>query len=169
MLSFRRKPPTVKDATPSQQTRFNDAFSQLWKLLHANAGKNPCADLFGGVKNAEKALKDTGFRFGSTKDPTAWAETLRKNVTIAPDKPFMDNSGSVIFQVGFDLRRGQAFSIGLNNVQAAAFILLHELGYRTGTLDPDGNDPFGFVTVINNAKVRDACFADTPRTVAPLQ
>ena len=163
-----QKPPTVKNATPDQQTRFNDAFNELWKRLHANDGKNPCADLFGGIKNAQKALNSTNFFFGSAKNPEAWAETLGKKVTIDPDKPFMGTSGSVTFQVGFDLRQGQAFNIDLDNVQAAAFILFHELGHRTRTLNPDGNDPFGFVSVINNGKVKDACFSEIPRTVTRL-
>ena len=164
-----QNPATVKNATPDQQNRFNDAFNELWKRLHANDGKNSCANLFGGIKNAEKALKNTNFNFGSTKNPGAWAETLGKNITIASDKGFMNTSGSVTFQVGFDLSRAQAFNISLDNVQSAAFILLHELGHRTGTLNPDGNDPFGFVSVINNGKVRDACFSDIPTTIAPLQ
>ena len=162
------KRPKVKSASSEQQDRFNNAYDEVWKRIHENDGKNACADLFGGIKNAEKALKNTSFQFGATQNSNAWAQTLGKTITIAPDKPFMDTSGSVTVQVGYNLKLRQRDNIQLDNVQAAAFVLLHELGHRTGTLEPDGNDPFGFVSVINNQKVRDACFSEIPRTSVPL-
>jgi hypothetical protein len=164
-----QNPPKLGKATPTQQLKFNEAFSELWKRLHANDGKNPCAELFGGIKKAEEALRNTNFVIGSTRHPSAWAETEGKNVTLATDPFFAERGESLVsVQVGSDLRRQQVFNVALSSVEAGAFILLHELGHRTGRLRPDGHDQMNFVTVLNNGRVRDACFADIPRTVSPL-
>ena len=40
-----QRTPTVTNATPDQQRRFDDAFDELWKRLHANNGDNSCANL----------------------------------------------------------------------------------------------------------------------------
>ena len=162
-----QKPGAVKDATPDQQTRFNEAYKEFWKRLHANDGNNPCADLFGGVKNAEKALKSTNFAFGPT-EVGASAETLGKNVTFDPKGIFMGTSGSETIQVGFNLRDKRGYYITLDNVQAAAFVLAHETGHRAGKLRPDGRDPFNFSSVMNNGDVQEACFSDVTPWAAPL-
>jgi RHS repeat-associated protein len=162
-----QNPTTIKHARSDQQSRFNDAYNEFWKRLHANNGKNPCADLFGGVKNAEKALKRTKFSFGPTAGG-AVAETLGKNVTIDPNGIFMGTSGSEIIQVGFNLRDRQGSYITLNNVQAAAFVLAHEVAHRAGKLRADGNDPFGFLSVMNNGDVQKACFGDVSPRIGPL-
>jgi hypothetical protein len=166
-LALPQKPPTIKNATSEQQSRFNEAYTEFWKRLHADDGKNPCADLFGGVKNAEKALKSINFSFGRIDDRGS-AETSGKNVTIDPNGQFMDNSGSVKVQIGFNLRNKEGYYINLNNVEAAAFVLAHEAAHRSGKLQSDGNDPFNFLTVINNGKVHEACFSEVPSTVGPL-
>jgi RHS repeat-associated protein len=162
-----QNPSTVRNATQDQQSRFNDAYNEFWKRLHANNGKNPCADLFGGIKNAEKALKGTKFSFGPTEGG-AGAVTLGKNVTIDPNGIFMGTSGSETIQVGFNLRDKQGSYITLNNVQAAAFVLAHETGHRAGKLRSDGNDPFGFLSVMNNGDVQKACFGDVTPSIGPL-
>jgi hypothetical protein len=162
-----QNPSTVRNATQDQQSRFNDAYNEFWKRLHANNGKNPCADLFGGVKNAENALKGTKFSFGPTEGGAS-AVTLGKNVTIDPNGIFMGTSGSQTIQVGFNLRDKQGSYITLNDVQAAAFVLAHETGHRAGKLRSDGNDPFGFLSVMNNGDVQKACFGDVTPSIGPL-
>jgi YD repeat-containing protein len=156
-----QKPSTVENATPNQQSRFNDAYNEFWNRLHANKGKNLCADLFGGVKNAEKALKGMKFSFGPIEGG-AGAKTLGKNVTIDPNGVFMGTTGSETIQVGFNLRDRQGYYIILNNIQAAAFLLAHETGHRAGKLRTDGNDPFGFFSIMNNGDIQKACFGDVP-------
>jgi len=80
----------------------------------------------------------------------------------------MSTSGSEIIQVGFNLRDQKGFYITLNNVQAAAFVLAHEIGHRAGKLRSDGNDPFGFLSIMNNGDVQKACFGDVKRSEGPL-
>jgi YD repeat-containing protein len=162
-----QNPPSVKNATPDQQSRFNDAYNEFRKRLNTNNGKNRCADFLGGVKNAEKALKATNFSFGRTEDG-AGAETLGKNVTIDPNGLFMGTGGSATIQVGFNLRERHGYYITLNDVQVAAFVLTHETGHRVGKLQSDGNDPFGFLSVMNNGRIQKACFDDVTPSVGPL-
>lgn len=161
-------PPKVRNATPEQQTRFNDAYNEFWKRLHVNDGKNACADLFGGIKKAEKALKETTYSFEKTEsgDP---AETKDKKIDIHPNNIFMSSNDTVRFHVGANLPARQVYYVVLNNVEAAAFILAHEIGHRAGTLEPDGHDQSRYVSVLNNGRVRDACFADTPTAIELLR
>ena len=165
-VGLQQKPPIIKNATSDQQNRFDDAYNEFWKRLHANNGKNSCADLFGGVKNAEKAVRDTKFAFGPTGG--AAAEALGKTVTIDPNGAFMDDSKTQTFQVGFNLREKKGYYLTMTNVEAAAFILAHELGHRTRKLQPDGHDRFNFLSVTNNGVVQKACFGDLPTTAGPL-
>jgi hypothetical protein len=153
--------PKVKNATSEQQTRFDAAYNEFWRRLHVNGGKNACADLFGGIKKAEKALKDTTYLFGATDsgDP---AETEGKVVKIDPKGRFMATDDASKFHVGVNLPAGQAYYVVLNNTEAAAFILAHEVGHRARTLEPDGHDQSNYVSALNNGRVRDACFAEVP-------
>ena len=116
-----------------------------------------CADLFGGIKKAQELLsnKKTNFKFGPTMNPYAAAETQGKNITINPNGAFMDTSRFINFEI--NARRD---FIRLTNVEAAAFILAHELGHRSGKLNNDGNDPLGALSVLNNGRIRNACFAE---------
>jgi hypothetical protein len=159
-------PPKVKNATQAQQDRFNAGYNEFRNRLNANKGKNPCADLFGGIKKAEKTLKGTNFSFGPTQ--RGQAELLGKTVTIDPNRMFMGTSGTETIQVGFNLREKRGSYIDLDNVQAAAFILAHEVGHRAGKLPPDGNDPFGFLSVINNGTLQKACFSDLIPWIGPV-
>lgn len=120
----------VANATPDQQTRFNEAIDEFLLRLRANDGKNACAALFGGIKKAEELLKKgTKFAFGQTRNPEAAAQAKDKTVIINPTGLFMDTSGSVDFQI--NARRD---FIRLTNTEAAAFVLAHELGHRAGKL-----------------------------------
>ena len=80
----------------------------------------------------------------------------------------MGSGGSETIQVGFNLRDKQGYYITLNNVQAAAFVLAHEIDHRAGKLRSDGNDPFGFLSVMNNGDVQKACFGDVTPSSADL-
>ena len=159
--------PKAKNATPEQQTRFNDAYAEFWKRLHAKDGKNQCADLFGGIKKAEKALKDTAYSFANIEsgDP---AVTKDKNITINPTERFMSTNDAAKFHVGLNMHTRQIYYVVMNNIEAAAFILAHEIGHRAGTLEPDGHDQSSFVSALNSGKVRDACFADIPTASEPF-
>lgn len=161
------KPPKVKDAKAEEQSRFEAAWNEFWRRLHENNGKNPCADLFGGVKKAEKALKGTKFSIQSNGQG-AIAVTIGKKVSLDPNGMFTDTSGSATIQVAFNLPVHQGSYITLDNVKAAAFVLAHETGHRTGTLQLDGHDPMGFLSVMNNGNVQKACFSDAKVSVAPL-
>jgi len=70
--------------------------------------------------------------------------------------------------VGFNLPDKKGYYITLNNIQAAAFVLAHEIGHRTGKLRPDGGDPFGFLSVMNSGDVQKACFGDVTPSAGPL-
>jgi len=159
--------PKAKNATPEQQTRFNEAYNELWKRLHANNGDNPCAALFGGIKKAEDALKSSTYTFTATKsgDP---AETKDKRIDIHPNGLFMSKNDAAKFDVGANLRARQAYYVVLSNVDAAAFILAHEIGHRTRTLEPDGHDQSNYISALNNGRVRDACFTDIPSAIRPF-
>jgi hypothetical protein len=151
-----------------QQQRMTDARTDFKKRLEANKGDNPCAKLFGGLKNAEKALnKGANIFVGPAVDPNIGATTTGKNVAINPVGGFFDTSGSRTFQLDFNLRDKTAKYVVLGNVEAAAFILAHELGHVTGKLENDGGDPFGFKSIWNNKKVHDACFSEVPSFTGP--
>ena len=135
------------------------------RRLLANNGDNPCAKLFGGVKNAEKALKNVSV--GKEMNPNIGAIAVDKAIVINPVGGFFDTSGSRTFQLGFNLRDKTAEYVVLGNVEAAAFILAHEAGHVSGKLENDGNDPFGFKSILNNKRVQEACFSDTPSFTGP--
>ena len=163
----RPKLPKVKDATPEQQTRFNDGYNEFWDRLHKDDGNNPCAKLFGGVKKAEKALKDTKYAFGPTQG-RADAQIIGKNMTINPNGVFMKSGDEAKLLVGFNLRAHEGSYVRLTDAQLAAFVLAHEIGHRAGVLRPDGRDPFGFLSTINNGLVHTACFSDIDSWQGPL-
>lgn len=50
-------------------------------------------------------------------------------------------------------------SVTLENVEAAAFLLLHELGHRTKSFG-DLDDDAGLAGAPNNDKIREACFSE---------
>ncbi|MCU1264807.1 MAG: Rhs family protein-like [Acidobacteria bacterium] len=152
--------PTLAGADADQQSRFNDAFNDLEKRIHAKGGKNPCAELFGGLEKAEKALKDSKFSVGPTKIAGAYAETEGKNVTINPNNGFFGTSGNQTIQVGVN-PRAPSYIQG-TDLEIATLMLAHELGHRTGKLTPDGpgRDPTGALSIMNNGTVRQACFPE---------
>ena len=154
-------PPKVKNATPEQQTRFNEGYNEFWKRLYVNDGNNPCADLFGGLKKAEDALKSSTYSFTKTRSGSP-AETDGNRIDIHPNGLFMSKNDAAKFDVGANLPARQVYYVTLSNVEAAAFILAHEIGHRTRTLEPDGHDQSDFISALNNGKVRDACFSDIP-------
>jgi len=119
---------------------------------------------FGGIKKAKQALAEMGKNtsFGELGDPRAVAETLGKKTTINPNSFFTANNGSV--DIRLDV---QGDYVTLNNINAAAFVLAHELGHRTKKLLSDGNDPIGVISTINNGAVYNACFGETPFTKGP--
>ena len=80
----------------------------------------------------------------------------------------MSSNNAAKFHVGANLPANQAYYIVLSDVEAAAFILAHEIGHRAGTLAPDGHDKSNFISVMNSGKVRDACFADIPTAIELL-
>ena len=158
----------------SQRTphRTNKSASTKHTLTSGNAYTQTVAktrgDLFGGVKKAEKALKDTNYLFERIKsgDP---AETKGKLITIDPTGLFMTEKDNAKFQVGVNLPAQQAYYVVMNNIEAAAFILAHEIGHRTDTLERDGHDQSGFLSVTNSGRVRDACFAEVPTAIELLR
>ena len=167
----------MKDATPSQQDRFNDAYNEFLKRLKANGGDNPCAKLFGGLANALKTLAKTNFTAASVQGGNA--QTKGRTITIDPTKPFMDASGYVWIVTGYDIARTDGGiqlvpqKITVGNVEAAAFILAHEFAHRSDVkgFEPTdanvrtlGGTQAGFAGARNNEMIRKACFGEhTPQ------
>ncbi len=165
--------PTLKNATPNQQGRFNDAYSEFLRRLSAHGGNNPCAKLFGGLDNALKTLGKTNFAARSVSGGVA--ETKGSTIRIDPTKAFMDTSGSVSITTGYAYEGGQftSLTIMLGNVEAAAFILAHEFAHRSNVKGFDQNDAnittlggtqMDFAGARNNEMIRAACFSErTPQ------
>ena len=147
----------------------NKAFDDLWKRFHEKDGKNPCADFFGGIKNAEAAMQGLSgnVKVGPTKSAEADAQISGKTITIDPKKKFFDTSGFVNMQAGLDYSKNEVYVSAMTNIEAASFILAHELGHKTGKLKPDGDDvdTLGAASVENSGKIWQACFSDTGRAI----
>ena len=78
-------------------------------------------------------------------------------------------SGSHTFQISFNMKDKIGEFVDLEKEQADAFILAHEAGHVRNKIPRDGHDQFGFISVMNNGKIHEACFSDTPSYIAPLQ
>jgi RHS repeat-associated protein len=143
------------------QERLAAALADLRRRIEAKKGKNPCADLFGGKKKAEKLLDDFKPTFATTASGApVETDSKTKKTTIDPDGLFMDTSGSVPIQTGFGQTFSDPIGIRLNNIEAAAFMVAHELGHKSGVLPSDGLDQRGFLSILNNGRVQKACFGD---------
>ena len=148
-----------------EDKRLREAKEELLRLLEQNKGDNPCAKLLGGLKEAKKKLKETKFVRGPTVNPNAIASTSGNVVTINPHNGFYDVTDAHVLAVGFD--RGRQIIIGLNDLEFTTFVLLHELGHRTGTLRSDGvdHDPLSVLGVLNNGDIHRACFPNIPTAI----
>ena len=80
----------------------------------------------------------------------------------------MTTNNDAKFHVGLNMTARQIYYVVMNNIEAAAFILAHEIGHRAGTLERDGHDQSGYISALNSGKVRDACFADIPAALEPF-
>jgi RHS repeat-associated protein len=164
-------PPRAKNATPEQQARFDAAYKEMQKRLESC----DCANLFGGDKKAKKLLSGTGFEMVPGSEG---AETRGGVIRIDNRGPFMAQNGvaptsrlpnpipswlplrdnTILITFGpTDILR----FINLGDVQASAFILLHELGHRAkiyGKYDIDDGDPIA--QGMNSEKIRKACFPE---------
>jgi YD repeat-containing protein len=169
--------PKAANATETQQKRFADAYKELLRRLD----RPECAKFFGGKKKALKSLGETHFNFADLNG-TATAQTVGRNVTIDSTGPFMavngvapksqmnpETSAMGLFDATIMIDRGTGKSgeaslvefINLGDVDAAAFVLLHELGHKRkkfGKDNSDGDDPFA--NARNNEKIRAACFGE---------
>ena len=143
-----------------EDKRLREAKEELLRRLEKNKGDNDCARLFGGLKAAKKALEETKFVRGPTVNPEAIASTSGNVVTINPKNGFYDATDAHIIAVGTMADRQVV--IGLNDLEFTTFVLLHELGHRTGTLRRDGmqSDPTGMAAILNNADIHKACFPE---------
>jgi YD repeat-containing protein len=178
--------PTVQNATPNQQARFNAAYKNLLGVLSANGGKNPCAELFGGYDKAMKALNESKFSFKDLGAPLTTniyelvhAATKGKDIFINSQGGFMAEKGEVPTQLSMLLNTDRpnerafvtratvpgSFVEFRNDVRFAAFVLLHELGHRRGIFGKDNKDGIDDKngtslekTARNNQKILDACF-----------
>jgi hypothetical protein len=107
-------------------------------------------------------LKKLQFAFGPTKNPAAAAQVEGNKVTINPTGAFTDTSGSFFIEI--NARRD---FVQLDNIEAAAFILAHELGHKAGKLLNDDDDPTAALSVLNNGKIQQACFSDVRPVPGP--
>ncbi len=82
-----------------EDRRLEAAREELLRRLRANNGDNPCAQLFGGLKNAEQALKKTKFKVAANPFG-AVAVTVGKQVLIDPNNGFFGTGGVQTIQVG---------------------------------------------------------------------
>jgi YD repeat-containing protein len=166
--------PKVKNATAEQQTRFNEAYKDLWDRLHANDGKNACADLFGGIKNAEATLAKTDFRFAADLRDDVNARTTGRQILFNPssNRALMTPAGSTydfyLVKVvnsgttpeGYQKQTMSISSITLSSVTAGAFLLAHELGHRRNIYGATNEDDTFASNGINNFTVWKACFSE---------
>jgi hypothetical protein len=149
-----------------------DAKEELKNRLQANKGDNPCAKLFGGLKNALKKLDESNIVFRSMGGPislngrTLASQILRdavtngKNITINSDGRFKANNGELPVTGWPGLRATNLNYYGLSDIASAAFILAHELGHRTGKLEDDSikaKDPEA-ATDRNVLRIFESCF-----------
>ncbi|HEU4511117.1 MAG TPA: DUF4214 domain-containing protein [Pyrinomonadaceae bacterium] len=164
-----------KEEQQKPDDRLADAKNDLMNRLGANNGDNPCAKLFGGLKNALKKLKESKIAFQSMGGPISLdgrtiapnpplidAVTRGKNITINSDGRFMANDGTLPVMGRPGMVAVNVNYYGLDDIESAAFILAHELGHRTGKLEDDSfkaKDPDA-VTKRNNQRVYDACFKE---------
>lgn len=153
--------------------RLAAAIAELKKRLEANNGDNPCANLFGGLKNALKRLDESKITFRSMGGPVPQpgnvvspngppdAITNGKKITINTDGRFMADNGTLRAMGRPDLIVPNVNKFGLDDVASAALILGHELGHRTGKLEDEekAKDPEG-ASDRNDQRVYDACFAE---------
>jgi hypothetical protein len=171
-----------QNGTDAERERFKAALDELMKALGANNGKNTCAELFGGYDKAMKTLKETKWKFEAMGAPaTSYAGTGNnavtkgKEVRINSQGGFMSQDGRVTTLSG-----ETAFVVALipgekpgevvpdpftDGVVFAAFVLLHELGHRSGIYgkdDEDGKDDKNGTAlekvVRNNKKLYEACY-----------
>jgi RHS repeat-associated protein len=175
-----QNPPSARNATPDQQARFDAAYLDMIKRL-----RNPkCARAFGGLENALRGLRQTQFGFADLGHPThvtkSWwsppdssAQTSGRAVTINSFGSFMSIGGNLRFPfMPQGLATGaNVFPVAVSgatmegaiqgDIAVSAFILLHELGHRTGKFKPDGvsGDPAASIRLQgrNNAKIWNAC------------
>ncbi len=89
-------------------------------------------------------------------------------MVINPARNFMSTSDEVETDVGWRINPNRrpafdVFSIITGNIQAAAFILLHELGHRTKSYEDNDDDGDPLAGAINNGKIHDACFRNLRR------
>lgn len=145
----------------AEEQRLGDALKELQGRLEANGGDNGCAGFFGGLKNAQKSLKELikTHRFGPTGEGAA-AEVSPKGVlTIDPDGPFMDKTNKVDIHVS---PRGEYITLG--SIEAAAFFLAHELGHKTNKLINDSKAMTGpiqkEISWANSGTIRQKCFSE---------
>jgi hypothetical protein len=164
-------PQKLKDASPGQQSRFDDAYKEFLRRLLANNGENSCARFFGGLQNALKTLGKTSFKAKSLEGLAAHSNG--KTIRIDPAKAFMDTSGSVPITVGYTSNRStrsfDPLTITLGNVEAAAFILAHEFAHRSNVngFNPDDatttsidGTVMGLAGAHNNQMIWQACFGE---------
>jgi RHS repeat-associated protein len=167
--------------TPKQLERFKAALADMLARLSKNNGKNKCADAFGGLDKAMEALSKTNFEFESLGGPRdiggngfpsmyfynkldAYADGSK--VGINSDGRFMMEGGRlpIANRPGESILANEAlFSLG--DVEAASFILLHELGHRRKIFGADDRDADQkgddeAETDRNNKKIYDACFSE---------
>ncbi|HEV2705407.1 MAG TPA: hypothetical protein VGV59_05755 [Pyrinomonadaceae bacterium] len=190
MLSQQKtRPPTAKNATPEQQSRFDEAYLLMLELLGKNGGDNPCAKLFGGYDKAVKALNESSFEF-IARDPPLTPQlfniihgaTENRTIYINSRGGFMAQDGlvptlrSTLPNSAWPNEKAHvtiAFLPGTHaqfrtDVKFAAFVLLHELGHRRNIYGKDNKDGFddkngtaADKTARNNLKVIDACFSSS--------
>ena len=159
-------------AVVDPNARLAAAMVELKKRLEANGGDNPCAKLFGGLKDALKKLKESKITFRSMGGPISLdgvriapvtlidAVTNGKNITINSDGRFMADNGALPVMGRPGMLAAGVNYFGLDDVGSAALILAHELGHRTGKLEDDSDkakDPEGAEERNANA-VYEACF-----------
>jgi RHS repeat-associated protein len=162
-----------------RQDRLKAALLELIKRLNE---RQACRDLFGGLEKAVKALNDTNFQFQDLGGPYFYGKgtpyptiffkgidgaTKGKNIIINSRGRFMAQDGTIPYVNEPNDKMYDVNLFGLEDVESAAFILLHELGHRRGIFGKDDNDGIDDKNGTaeeknkrNSKKVLDACFND---------
>jgi hypothetical protein len=147
----------------------------LQRRLNANKGNNPCAKIFGGLANAQKALDEGHFKFENLGPPDLAggnAVTSGNNVTTNSVGTFMAANGrlpgdSWVYRdlattqyIFVMTKQGKAYApVQLGETENAAFILAHELGHLRKIYGKNNYDSDNFDrSTKNNRKIWEACF-----------
>jgi hypothetical protein len=167
----KRDLPGIVGATPEQQQIITDALNDLIDRIKQNKGKNPCADLYGGMNKALNALKKSRISVDdlgpvqlipsnppiTTNDQSM--ETVGKTITVNSNVMFAPG-GMVKLEDYFSHKPLPSINIPASTVLDFSLGFGHELGHLTnakGFTQDDGQISGQAENDQNTELVKKAC------------